>query len=153
VGVLLLWWIVVEFPRGRLSVRGRRRARARARKTLPRVGAVCQLLGQEDQGRIATVGVQHHVCGKDGVWRQQSVQPHPILRNLLVEVVKESYTTRELRMPQSVTRSIRTDGLADSGAQMTILGARQLAKIGLEIFNVIPASIRIVTAVDNAICG
>jgi hypothetical protein len=72
---------------------------------------------------------------------------------LLSEVDKEAYTMRELRMPQPVTRSIRTDGLADSGAQMTFLCTRELAAMGFWILNLIPVFMRIVPADDNAMRG
>jgi hypothetical protein len=39
-----------------------------------------------------------------------------MLKNLRVEVDKESHTCRELRMPKTVTRTLVTEGLADTGA-------------------------------------
>jgi hypothetical protein len=73
-----------------------------------------------------------------------------MLQDVIVTVDKESYTMHGRGMPRSVTRAVRMPGLADTGAQMTLLGPQQLEDLGFSKEDLVPAAMRILTANDNS---
>jgi hypothetical protein len=79
VGLVLWWWSVAElFARGgRLAVKTFQAVRPNWSvlpvAEFPEGKLGVEAASQKDQGRIAMVGEQHQVCGRDSVWRQRSV--------------------------------------------------------------------------------
>ena len=61
-----------------------------------------------------------------------------------VSVDKEAYKELELRAPKSGTR-VETRALADTGAQMCILGKEHLGMLGVELGELEPANLAINT--------
>jgi hypothetical protein len=102
---------------------------------------------------VATIeAMPHYICSKDGVWKRGKVKPNPVLRDLRVEVDKDSYHSRNQSVPRA-TRTLITKGLADTGTQMVVLGAQQLAGLGIGEDDLIPGSMQIVTADDKSMKG
>jgi hypothetical protein len=75
----------------------------------------------EGEGMVAQLGERHHVFLEDR-WMEQAVKQHPFLQGLRVELDREAYKQRSLQEPRTRTRPLKLQGLADTGAQMTIIG-------------------------------
>ena len=97
-------------------------------------------------GQNASVMVHHHIFEK-GRWAQRKVKPHPVLPNIRVEVDRQSYKSRKITEPRA-TRETITEGLADTGAQMVVLGPQQLAQLGVKEEELTPVLMKIITADD-----
>jgi hypothetical protein len=100
-----------------------------------------ELLVEGGQGRIAQIGEQHHAYEKHR-WMKRVVKEHPMLPGLRVEVDRKSYRPRNLKEPQSFTKPVWTEGLADTGAQRTIVGPRQLQELGVRLEDVTAATMQ-----------
>jgi hypothetical protein len=101
---------------------------------------------------VARLGEEHHVYGEH-LWMRRAVKEHPFLSGLKVEVDRDSYVSRNIQEPPSRTSSMWTRGLADTGAQMTIVGPDQLRELGVRRTDITPATMKIVTADDKAMTG
>jgi hypothetical protein len=104
-------------------------------------------------GEVASMShpVLHRVC-KDGVWWTRPVKPHPLLKDVRVDIDRASYSELGHVMPLGM-RTLDIDALADTGAQMVVIGPRQLERLGVMKSELIPATMKILTADGNSMCG
>ena len=70
-----------------------------------------------------------------GCFREAPVHPHPIV-NLELTVMADQLRTWHVKLPasqeQRLPRSLRSPGLADTGAQTMSGGREQMTKLGLK---------------------
>ena len=94
----------------------------------------------------SSVTVHHHVF-EEGRWAQKKVKPHPVIPGIRVEVDRQSYKSRNITEPTNARETV-TEGLADTGAQMVVLGPQQLAQLGVREKELTPVMMKIITADD-----
>ena len=94
-------------------------------------------------GEVNCLGLSHHIHN-GGVWRPRKVMPHPTLE-VQVEVDHQAYAQLNLRTPVG-GQETRMCALADTGAQMCILGRDQVNQLGLQMTDLEQANLGINTA-------
>ena len=92
---------------------------------------------------INKVGVSHHIH-VGGAWRARKVMPHPTLE-VSVDVDSEAYKQLSLQKPAGGSGA-RMVALADTGAQICILGRSQVHELGVKVEDLEPASLGITIA-------
>ena len=86
--------------------------------------------------------IGHHSWNKTRkAWVPSDVGPHPMLE-VKVMVDKESYSMRRLPTPRH-TQVRRVEALADSGAQMVVMGHKQAEMLGIRCSEYLPAAMHI----------
>ena len=86
--------------------------------------------------------IGHHSWSKSRrTWVPSAVGPHPMLE-VRVMVDKESYSMRRLPTPKH-TQVRRMEALADSGAQMVVMGHEHAEMLGIKCSEYLPAAMHI----------
>ena len=86
--------------------------------------------------------IGHHSWRKTRrTWVPSAVGPHPMLE-VRVKVDKESYSMRRLPTPKH-TQIRRMEALADSGAQMVVMGHEHAEMLGIKCSEYLPAAMHI----------
>ena len=96
-------------------------------------------------GEVNMHGTNHNIFS-EGRWKPRKVRPHPIM-DVVVRVDLEAYIELGLQEPRLGSwTGRRLPALADTGAQMCVLGEAQAASVGLELDQLATPNLTINTA-------
>ena len=92
--------------------------------------------------------IQHQCCDRLGRWKPGRVEGHGRVR-LRVGLCEEAYRTVGVVAPRS-HRSTTVSALADTGAQMCVMGQEVLTRMGLRVLDLLSAAMKINVANDGS---
>jgi hypothetical protein len=78
-------------------------------------------------------------------WKASQLQAHPVIHGLVVEVYEPGYGQVDRPAPAH-PRKRNMNGLADTGAQMTVLGPRQMDHLRVKKEVLMATDLKIITA-------